>query len=51
MEQDFEQVAVISPAHAKALKGHKTDAKNALRLAELFWVRAAARQLYPVPRR
>ena len=34
-EQDFEQVAVINPAHAKALKGHKTDAKDALRLAEL----------------
>src|SRR5258708_24936858 len=24
-DQGFEQVAVISPAHAKALKGHKTD--------------------------
>ena len=36
MEQDFEQVAVIDPAHVKALKGHKTDAKDALRLAELF---------------
>ncbi|HUY51055.1 MAG TPA: transposase [Streptosporangiaceae bacterium] len=36
MEQDFEQVAVIGPAHAKALKGHKTDAKDCLRLAELF---------------
>ena len=35
-EQDFEQVAVISPAHAKALKGHKTDAKDCARLAELF---------------
>ncbi len=35
-ERDFEQVAVINPAHAKALKGHKTDAKDALRLAELF---------------
>jgi transposase len=34
--QGFEQVAVISPAHAKALKGHKTDAKDCLRLAELF---------------
>ena len=33
--QGFEQVAVINPAHAKALKGHKTDAKDALRLAEL----------------
>ncbi|MDX6389080.1 MAG: hypothetical protein QOJ73_143 [Streptosporangiaceae bacterium] len=36
MERGFEQVAVINPAHAKALKGHKTDAKDALRLAELF---------------
>ena len=36
VEQGFEQVAVISPARAKALKGHKTDAKDALRLAELF---------------
>src|SRR5204862_1631939 len=35
-EQDFEQVAVINPAHAKALKGHKTDAKDGARLAELF---------------
>src|SRR5260370_6775133 len=34
--QGLEQVAVINPAHAKALKGHKTDAKDALRLAELF---------------
>ena len=36
MEQGFEQVAVINPAHAQALKGHKTDAKDCLRLAELF---------------
>ena len=35
-EQDFEQVAVINPVHAKALKGHKTDAKDCARLAELF---------------
>ncbi len=34
--QGFEQVAVINPAHAKALKGHKTDAKDCVRLAELF---------------
>ncbi len=33
--QDFEQVAVINPAHAKALKGHKTDARHCARLAEL----------------
>src|SRR5215813_2896885 len=35
-EQDFEQVAVINPAHAKALKGHKTDARDSARLAGLF---------------
>ena len=35
-EQDFIEVAVINPAHAKALKGHKTDAKDCARLAELF---------------
>src|SRR6266702_7426427 len=35
-EQDFEQVAVVNPAHAKAQKGHKTDAKDCARLAELF---------------
>jgi transposase len=35
-EQDFTEIAVINPAHAKALKGHKTDAKDCARLAELF---------------
>jgi len=35
-ERDFTEVAVINPAHAKALKGHKTDAKDCTRLAELF---------------
>jgi transposase len=35
-EQDFDEVAVINPAHAKALKGHKTDARDCARLAELF---------------
>ena len=34
-EQDFTEVAVVNPAHAKALKGHKTDAKDCARLAEL----------------
>ena len=41
-EQDFEQIAVINPAHAKALRGHKTDAKDCLRLAELPECCAAA---------
>jgi transposase len=35
-EQNFTQVAVINPAHARALKGHKTDARDCARLAELF---------------
>ena len=35
-EQDFAEVAVINPAHAKALKGHKTDARDCARVAELF---------------
>ena len=35
-EQDFTEIAVINPAHARALKGHKTDAKDCARLAELF---------------
>jgi transposase len=34
-ERDFDKVAVINPAHARALKGHKTDAKDCLRVAEL----------------
>jgi hypothetical protein len=35
-ELDFEEVMVINPAHAKALKGHKTDAKDAVRLLDLY---------------
>ena len=35
-EQDFDEVAVVNPAHVKALKGHKTDAADCRRLAELF---------------
>ena len=35
-EQDFTGVAVVNPAHARALKGHKTDAADCRRLAELF---------------
>ena len=35
-EPDLTEVAVITPAHAKALRGHKTDAKDCARLAELF---------------
>ncbi len=35
-ELDFTEVMVINPAHAKALKGHKTDAKDAVRLLDLY---------------
>jgi transposase len=35
-EQDFTEVAVINPAHARALRGHKTDAKDCARMAELY---------------
>jgi transposase len=35
-EQDFDEVAVVNPAHARALRGHKTDAADCRRLAELF---------------
>jgi transposase len=34
-EQDFEEVLVVNPAHVKAVKGHKTDAKDCVRIAEL----------------
>ena len=34
-ELDFAGVMVINPAHAKALKGHKTDAEDAVRLLDL----------------
>jgi transposase len=33
--QDFDEVAVVNPAHVRALKGHKTDAADCRRLAEL----------------
>jgi transposase len=48
-EQDFEEVAVINPAHAKALKGHKTDAKDCARLAELFECGLLRGSYIPVP--
>jgi transposase len=35
-EQDFTEVLVVNPAHARALKGHKTDAKDCGRMAELL---------------
>jgi transposase len=35
-EQDFTEVLVINPRHVKALKGHKTDARDCRRIAELL---------------
>ena len=46
-EQDFTEVAVINPAHAKALKGHKTDRQRLRPAGGAVRVRAAARVLHP----
>src|SRR5215831_10168242 len=35
-EEDFEEVLVVNPLHVKAVKGHKTDARDSARLAELL---------------
>ena len=35
-EQDFAEVIVVNPAHVKAIRGHKTDARDCARLAELL---------------
>ena len=35
-DEDFAEVLVVNPAHVKAVKGHKTDAKDCARLAELL---------------
>jgi transposase len=35
-EEDFTEVLVVNPAHLKAVKGHKTDAKDCARIAELL---------------
>ena len=37
---------VINPAHAKALKGHKTDAKDSVRLLDLYECGALLRGSY-----
>jgi transposase len=45
-ELDFTEVLVINPAHAKALKGHKTDARDAVRLLDLYECGALLRGSY-----
>jgi transposase len=49
-ELDFTEVLVINPAHAKTLKGHKTDARDAVRLLGLYECGALLRGSYiPAP--
>jgi transposase len=45
-ELDFTEVMVVNPAHVKALKGHKTDAKDAIRLLDLYECGAVMRGSY-----
>jgi transposase len=45
-ELDFTEVMVVNPAHVKALKGHKTDARDAVRLLELYECGAVMRGSY-----
>ena len=35
-EEDFTEILVVNPLHVKAVKGHKTDAKDCARIAELL---------------
>ena len=46
---DFTEVIVINPAHAKALKGHKTDARDALRLLDLYECGLLSGSYIPAP--
>lgn len=45
-ELDFTEVLVVNPAHVKALKGQKTDAKDAVRLLDLYECGAVMRGSY-----
>jgi transposase len=45
-ELDFTEVMVVNPAHVKALKGHKTDAKDSVRLLDLYESGAVMRGSY-----
>jgi transposase len=42
-------VMVINPSHAKALKGHKTDARDAIRLLDLYECGLLSGSYLPVP--
>jgi transposase len=46
---DFTEVMVINPAHAKALKGRKTDARDAIRLLDLHECGLLSGSCIPAP--
>ena len=46
---DFTEVMVINPAHAKALKGHKTGARDAIRLLDLYECGLLSGSYIPAP--
>jgi transposase len=48
-ELGFTEVMVINPAHAKALKGHKTDARDAIRLLDLYECGLLSGSYIPAP--
>lgn len=48
-ELDFTEVMVINPSHAKALKGHKTDARDAVRLLDLYECGLLSGSYIPAP--
>jgi transposase len=48
-ELDFTEVMVINPSHAKALKGHKTDARDAIRLLDLYECGLLSGSYIPAP--
>jgi transposase len=48
-ELGFTEVMVINPAHAKALKGHKTDARDAVRLLDLYECGLLSGSYIPAP--
>jgi len=48
-ELDFTEVMVINPSHLKALKGHKTDAKDAVRLLEVYECGLLSGSYLPAP--
>jgi transposase len=48
-ELGFTEVMVINPSHARALKGHKTDAKDAIRLLDLYECGLLSGSYIPAP--